>query len=54
VIRKNPAEAEFHQAVHEVLYSIVPLLERYPIYVEAKILERIVEPEDRSCLEYPG
>jgi len=26
VVRKNPAKPEFHQAVHEVLYSIVPLL----------------------------
>jgi len=53
VIRKNPAEAEFHQAVHEVLYSIVPLLERYPIYVEAKILERIVEPERQIMFRVP-
>jgi glutamate dehydrogenase (NADP+) len=53
VVRKNPAEPEFHQAVHEVLYSIVPLLERYPIYLDAKILERIVEPERQIIFRVP-
>ncbi|SYZ71988.1 glutamate dehydrogenase, NADP-specific [Candidatus Zixiibacteriota bacterium] len=42
---KNPAEPEFHQAVHEVLQSLEPVLERHPEYVEARIVERIVEPE---------
>jgi glutamate dehydrogenase (NADP+) len=42
---KNPAEPEFHQAVHEVLESLEPVLERHPEYVEARIIERIVEPE---------
>jgi glutamate dehydrogenase (NADP+) len=42
---KNPAEPEFHQAVHEVLESLEMVLERHPEYVEAKIVERIVEPE---------
>ncbi len=45
VRRRNPGEPEFHQAVEEVLDSIVPSLERHPEYVEAKILERLVEPE---------
>ena len=45
VIHKNPSEREFHQAVHEVVESIFPVLERYPEYREAKIVERIVEPE---------
>ncbi|MGB9732209.1 MULTISPECIES: NADP-specific glutamate dehydrogenase [Calditerrivibrio] len=53
VVRKNPAEPEFHQAVHEVLFSIVPLLERYPIYLDAKILERIVEPERQIIFRVP-
>ena len=42
---KNPAEPEFHQAVQEVLDSLGLVLERHPEYREAKILERIVEPE---------
>ena len=42
---KNPAEPEFHQAVLEVFDSLRPVLERHPEYQEAKILERITEPE---------
>ena len=42
---KNSAQEEFHQAVHEVVESIWPLIEREPRYRRGKILERIVEPE---------
>src|SRR5215813_8152650 len=42
---KNPAEPEFHQAVLEVFDSLRLVLERHPEYQEAKILERITEPE---------
>jgi len=42
---KNPGEPEFHQAVEEVVESLSLVLERYPEYRSAKILERIVEPE---------
>jgi glutamate dehydrogenase (NADP+) len=42
---KNPAEPEFHQAVLEVFESLRPVMERHPEYREAKILERITEPE---------
>ncbi len=45
VIAKNPSEIEFHQAVHEVVESIIPFVEENPQYKEARILERIVEPE---------
>jgi glutamate dehydrogenase/leucine dehydrogenase len=45
VTAKNPGEKEFHQAVHEVMHSIWPYLEEHPQYFEAKIPERIVEPE---------
>jgi len=45
VIAKNPAEPEFHQAVREVVESVMPLVESTPAYRKAKILERIVEPE---------
>jgi glutamate dehydrogenase (NADP+) len=42
---KNPAEPEFHQAVREVFDSLRLVLQRHPEYREARILERIVEPE---------
>ncbi|OVE73896.1 glutamate dehydrogenase, partial [bacterium B13(2017)] len=45
VKQRNPVELEFHQAVDEVLQSLEPVIEKNPKYKEAKILERIVEPE---------
>jgi len=42
---KNPAEAEFHQAVQEVAESTNLVLDKHPEYRKAKILERIIEPE---------
>jgi glutamate dehydrogenase/leucine dehydrogenase len=45
VIAKNPGEVEFHQAVHEVVESLIPFINENPQYKEAKILERMVEPE---------
>src|SRR5829696_2794515 len=45
LVLKNPAEAEFHQAVREVAESVEMALARNPRYVDAKIFERIVEPE---------
>ncbi|MBN2656856.1 MAG: NADP-specific glutamate dehydrogenase [Spirochaetales bacterium] len=45
VKKKNPGEPEFHQAVEEVLTSLAPVIDRHPEYRDAKILERITEPE---------
>jgi glutamate dehydrogenase (NADP+) len=45
VVAKNPEQKEFHQAVEEVVESLVPALDRHPEFRKAKILERIVEPE---------
>jgi glutamate dehydrogenase (NADP+) len=45
VIEKNPGEKEFHQAVREVVDSLTPYIEKNPKYEDAKILERMVEPE---------
>ncbi len=45
VIRKNAGEPEFHQAVREVLECLAPVFERHPEYEEARILERLTEPE---------
>lgn len=45
VISRNPGEPEFHQAVQEVAESVIPFLEENKKYKDAKILERIAEPE---------
>jgi glutamate dehydrogenase (NADP+) len=45
VARRNAGEAEFLQAAHEVLESLGPVIERRRKYRDARILERIVEPE---------
>src|SRR5437660_92386 len=50
---KNPAEPEFHQAVQEVFDSLRLVLQRHPEYREAKILERIVEPERVMMFRVP-
>ncbi|MBN2547219.1 MAG: NADP-specific glutamate dehydrogenase [Spirochaetes bacterium] len=42
---KNPGEKEFHQAVEEVVTSLMPFIDKNPKYKKHKILERIVEPE---------
>jgi len=53
VISRNPGEVEFHQAVQEVLESVAPVLEKHPEYKEAKILERVVEPERQIMFRVP-
>jgi len=45
LIAKNPGESEFHQAVQEVVESLMPFIEANPKYKYAKILERLSEPE---------
>ncbi|NMA25581.1 MAG: NADP-specific glutamate dehydrogenase [Clostridiales bacterium] len=45
VLRRDANEAEFLQAVKEVLESLEPVAEKYPQFVEAGIFPRIVEPE---------
>lgn len=52
-VRRSPGEPEFHQAVHEVLETIVPVLDRHPEYVRAGILERLVEPERQVIFRVP-
>ena len=42
--RKNPHEAEFHQAATEILLSLKPVIEKHKEYEEASLLERFVEP----------
>ena len=45
VIQRNPGEVEFHQAVQEVVETVMPFIEDNPKYEKNKILERMVEPE---------
>ena len=45
VVRRNPSEPEFHQAVKEVLDSLEGVVQRNPVYQENCILERLTEPE---------
>jgi glutamate dehydrogenase (NADP+) len=45
VIARNPGEKEFHQAVEEVVTSIMPFINKNPKYLKAKVLDRLVEPE---------
>lgn len=53
VIEKNPYEPEFHQAVTEILPTLQPVLDAYPIFEHAAILERLVEPERQVMFRVP-
>ncbi|MEE6294595.1 NADP-specific glutamate dehydrogenase [Georgenia wangjunii] len=53
VLRRNPGEAEFHQAVQEVFESLGPVLRKNPDYVDAAVLERICEPERQIIFRVP-
>jgi glutamate dehydrogenase (NADP+) len=49
LVKRNPGEPEFHQAVHEVARDIIPFEEEHPAYGEAHIFERMTEP-DRAII----
>jgi len=53
VRERNPHEPEFQQAVHEVLDSIAPVIERHPAFEAAGVLERLVEPERQIMFRVP-
>jgi len=53
VQKRNAGELEFLQAVKEVLDSLGPVLEKHPEYVDARILERVVEPERQIMFRVP-
>ncbi|MFV8836035.1 NADP-specific glutamate dehydrogenase [Aquisalimonas sp.] len=53
VLRRNPGEAEFHQAVREVLESLGPVLVKHPEFAEHKIIQRICEPERQIIFRVP-
>ncbi|WP_062264943.1 NADP-specific glutamate dehydrogenase [Endozoicomonas arenosclerae] len=43
--KRNPNEPEFYQAVHEVAQSVIPYINHHPEYIDARILERMTEPD---------
>jgi glutamate dehydrogenase (NADP+) len=53
VVRRNPGETEFHQAVREVLDSLGPVVAKHPEFTEHKIIQRICEPERQIMFRVP-
>ena len=53
VIKKNPGELEFHQAVTEVLHSLETVIEQNPQYQKEGLLERLLEPERQIMFRVP-
>ena len=53
VLQRNPGEREFHQAVREVLDSLAPVLVKHPQYADARVIERICEPERQIIFRVP-
>ncbi|KWT60444.1 glutamate dehydrogenase [Streptomyces albus subsp. albus] len=53
LVRRNPGEPEFHQAALEVLGTLAPALAARPEYAEAKIVERLCEPERQIVFRVP-
>lgn len=53
VSRRNAGEIEFLQAVKEVLDSLAPVLDKHPEYIEARVVDRIVEPERQIMFRVP-
>jgi len=45
LIKRNPGEIEFHQAVREVVETVMPYVLENPKYKQAQILERMTEPD---------
>ncbi|WP_052809816.1 NADP-specific glutamate dehydrogenase [Streptomonospora alba] len=51
--RRDYDQAEFRQAVHEVLESLEPALERHSEYLDSRVLERLCEPERQIIFRVP-
>ena len=49
LIKRNPGEIEFHQAVEEVAANVIPFINKHPKYIKNRILERMTEP-DRTII----
>ncbi|MFE3543877.1 NADP-specific glutamate dehydrogenase [Nocardia sp. NPDC059177] len=53
VLRRNPGETEFHQAVREVLDSLGPVVAKHPSYADAAVIRRLCEPERQIIFRVP-
>jgi glutamate dehydrogenase (NADP+) len=53
VLRRDPGEDEFHQAVYEVLASLAPVAVKHPEYADARVLQRLCEPERQVIFQVP-
>ncbi|MGC4961956.1 NADP-specific glutamate dehydrogenase [Gordonia sp. DT101] len=53
VVARNPGEAEFHQAVHEVFDSLSLVLAKHPHYADSGIIKRLCEPERQIIFRVP-
>ncbi len=53
VLRRNPGETEFHQAVREVLASLGPVVDKHPEYTDGAIIRRLCEPERQIIFRVP-
>ncbi|MBU3028802.1 NADP-specific glutamate dehydrogenase [Paracoccus marinaquae] len=53
VLRRNAGEAEFHQAVREVLESLGRVVAKRPEYLESSLIERLCEPERQIIFRVP-
>lgn len=51
--QRGSNEREFLQAAHEVLDTLTPVLAEHPEYLEAGVLERLVEPERQIIFRVP-
>ena len=53
VLHRNPGEIEFHQAVHEVLDSLGPVIDKHPEYADEAVFRRLCEPERQIIFRVP-
>jgi glutamate dehydrogenase (NADP+) len=53
VLRRNPGEDEFHQAVREVIDCLGPSIAKHPEFARRKIIQRICEPERQIIFRVP-
>ncbi len=53
VLRRNPGEVEFHQAVREVFDTLGPVVAKHPQYADEAVLQRICEPERQIIFRVP-
>ncbi|MFE5774247.1 NADP-specific glutamate dehydrogenase [Brachybacterium sp. NPDC056505] len=53
VLRRNPGEPEFHQAVREVFSSLEVIQDRHPEYTDQGIITRLCEPERQIIFRVP-